>query len=187
MIYECVVSLRVFSESATAAELAERLSATPDASHDKGDEISSRRLPSPVRPSSHWRKSFRESGEHCVERAFSRLTDFLGSHASRIEALEECDTDVSFGAFTDVEQLNLVVPARAMKTMAELDLDLVLSGYLVPDRLGAEAELLGERGDGASCAGELEDLSAELRGVRGTGLGPLPYTQRQGAPASSRS
>ena len=130
MIIKCSSSIRVFSEVATAEDIANLLNCTPSKSHNKGDLISTSSPSKAVRKESIWLYESEINGDNCIEDCFAKLTPV-------IEIIKGCrhneiikNADVLTGLFSDNEQLNFYIPQSFSTLLGAAGLDHLISGYI---------------------------------------------------------
>ncbi len=124
-------SLRVWSETLSAAEISSRLG-EPDRSHERGERKMPERYPEGPRFSdSQW---YRESGVDQNERLdahIEALLNFVEAHRDAIDALRDsCGIDIFCGVFSNGGiNCHYVLESELLKRLAETNLSLFMDNY----------------------------------------------------------
>ena len=129
MINDTRVSLRIYSESTTTAQITEILGAAPSRCHEKGDLVSPQSSKPTYRRESMWIRESTLERTRSLDEHLLELAGFLAEKRNDLSSLSDCQMDLHCGAFSDNEQICLFLDRKVIKALAQYPVDILIDAY----------------------------------------------------------
>ncbi|MGI9420845.1 MAG: DUF4279 domain-containing protein [Geminicoccaceae bacterium] len=129
MIIKSSATLRVMSDSLSAAEMTEILGVAPGKSFEKGDLVSPKSPKPTYRKAAMWQWESEIGETKSLNMHLLEICRFLKEREGKLHLLVGCQMDVFCGVFSDGEQIGFDIDHNVIKALTDFPVDLVFDAY----------------------------------------------------------
>jgi len=129
MIIKSSATLRLMSDSLSAAEMTEILGVVPRNSFEKGDLVSAKSPKPTYRKAAMWQWGSEIGETQSLNEHVLEVCRFLKEREEKLPLLVGCQMDVFCGVFSDSEQIGFDIDHNVIKALGNFPVDLVFDAY----------------------------------------------------------